>query len=212
MSCHSSTADYLGAVRATFASLKRPGAPPIALRGGGRLVPVTEEHAADAALIESLTRWREASAFAFPLQAEVTAEGTARWLRMGLLDPEDRMLWLVLPPGGSALGHVGYANALNDRRELEVDNVVRGEQGHAGIMSAAMRAVTGWAREALEPAAISLKVFADNTHAVAFYARLGWEEERRTPLRRSEEEGRVYYDVADAGEPADRELIRMVLR
>ena len=55
-------------------------------------------------------------------------------------------------------------------------------------------------------------MFADNEHAVRFYRRLGWEETGRTPLRRSEEDGLVYFDVAEDGEPADRELIRMALR
>src|SRR5919197_1903864 len=73
--------------------------------GAGMLVPVSELHADDAQLIATLGRWREENSFAFPTVFPVTDEGTARWLRAGLLDREDRMLFLVLDRHGHAIGH-----------------------------------------------------------------------------------------------------------
>jgi RimJ/RimL family protein N-acetyltransferase len=219
MSCRSSTAssprEYEENVRDTFACLKRAGTAAglrgIDIGGGGVLVPVAEAHAGDAALIETLTRWREQSAFAFPTDVEVTTEGTARWLRMGLLDAEDRMLWLVTGRDGRPLGHMGFANALNERRELELDNVVRGEAEQPGIMGAALHVLTGWARDRLRPATISLRVLADNHHALSFYRERGWREELRIPLRRVDEGGCSYFEEAGYGHPADREFVKMVL-
>jgi perosamine synthetase len=209
MSCPSSTArsprEYEENVRDTFARLKRATTTAeltgIPVADGAELLPVAELHAGDGALIRSFARWREENAFAFPDRFEITAEGTARWLRMGLLDAQDRMLWLVTERDGRAIGHMGYANALNDRRELEIDNVIRGESGaNPGVMGAAMRALTDWAVRTLGPQTISLKVMADNRHARSFYRRLGWVEA-----------GAVYFDEADDGAAPDRELVRMVL-
>jgi perosamine synthetase len=219
MSCRSSTAPdaaaYEDNVRDTFASLKRASDSQelqvIAIADGGGLVPVADLHAGDATVIEKLARWRAASADAFGSEARVTTEGTARWMRMGLLDTEDRMLWLVTSRRGRALGHVGFANAVNRRRELELDNVVRGVCSiEPGIMGRAVETLTRWADETLHPATLSLRVLADNHHARSFYGRLGWQEERRIPLRRCVERGLVYYDEADDGAAPDRELVRMV--
>jgi perosamine synthetase len=219
MSSRSSTArsapSYEDGVRGTFASLKRAGEPraltAIPIAGGGRLVPVAGLHARDAELIATLALWRAASAHAFASEATVTTEGTERWIRMGLLDAEDRMLWLVTGRDGRALGHMGFANALNPRRELELDNVVRGERSvEPGIMGRALGTLTRWAEQTLGPATISLRVLADNAHARAFYRRLGWHEERRIPLRRNVEHGVVYYDEADDCAAPDRELVRML--
>lgn len=203
MSCRSSTtADahaYADRVRETFAQLKRArdGGDDVIATACGSLVPVGERHSTDEALISSLSRWREAAAHAFPMDLTVTHEGTARWLRMGLLDAPDRMLWLVRDRDGRPVGHAGFANALNRRRELELDNVVRGEPGAPGAMGAAVAALTDWARAVLEPASISLRVLSDNAHALRFYRLLGWEARGREPT--------------DDGAPPSREFVRMAL-
>ena len=119
----------------------------------GLLVPVCELHGDDAQLISTLSRWREANASAFPTCFPVTDAGTARWLRGGLLDVEDRLLFLVCDRHGHAVGHLGFANALDGDRALEVDNVVRGEPGEPGLMAAALDALLRWAAEVLGPQA-----------------------------------------------------------
>ena len=219
MSCRSGTpaeaAEYEGNVRATFARLKRGDAPEhdaLMLEGGGSLLPLAGVHLRDARLVESLARWRAAAAFAFPVEAAITPEGVKRWLQMGVLDAADRMLWLVTAGDGRTVGHLGFANAEGADRSLELDDVVRGEPATPGLMSDAVRTLTGWAQRELRPATLCLRVFADNEHAVRFYSRLGWRETRRTPLRRMEDGAGVTYERAADDVRPDRELLRMELK
>jgi perosamine synthetase len=176
--------------------------------GAGMLVPVCELHAADERLIDTLGRWRERSAFAFPTRFPVTREGTARWLRSGVLDVPDRILFLVQDRFGHTVGHLGFAGAGGDERALEVDNVVRGEPDvQPGLMGAALTGLLEWAQDCFRPDRIHLRVFADNDHAIAFYGRHGFHETARTPLRREEDGDVVRYVPADG--PADRWFVCM---
>jgi perosamine synthetase len=177
--------------------------------GRGLLVPVCELHADDARLVATLSRWRADNAFAFPTQFPVTDDGTARWLRAGLLDVEDRVLFLVCDRHGHPVGHLGFANGLAGDRELEVDNVVRGEtDAEPGLMTMAMESLLRWAHETLGPREVHLRVFDDNERAVRFYERLGFRADGTIPLRREErDDGAVAYVP---GEPAERFFLRMV--
>ena len=177
--------------------------------GAGMLVPVCELHAGDERLIGALARWREENAFAFPTQFPVTQAGTATWLRHGLLDVPDRILFLVQDRFGHTVGHLGFASASSTDRSLEVDNVVRGEQGaQPGLMGAALEGLLAWAQDCFRPARIHLRVFADNAHAIGFYRRLGFRDGARTPLRR-ELDGETVRYVPAAGAPADRWFLGM---
>ena len=143
--------------------------------GAGMLVPISELHATDTRLIERLAAWRAESAFAFPTRFPVTLEGTATWLRRGLLDVPDRILFLVQDRFGHPVGHLGFASADSPDRSLEVDNVVRGEADvQPGLMGAALRALLAWGEECFRPARIHLRVFADNERAVSFYRSRGF--------------------------------------
>src|SRR4051794_10556848 len=50
----------------------------------------------DAALIERLGAWRAAYMANYPTQFEVTAEGTAAWLRDLVLGDADRLMFLIV--------------------------------------------------------------------------------------------------------------------
>jgi perosamine synthetase len=221
-SAERSAEDYARAVRRCFAFLKQTTrlddlfAKSVPLPDDrGFLAPICELHATDAALISTLATWRERHQTAFPTRFPVTESGTAAWLRTRVLDIEDRLLFLVLDRYGQPVGHLGLANALNDRYEVEIDNVVRGRDGVApGIMSSGLRALVEWADEHLAPATISLRVFEDNPHAIAFYARLGFQAAGRQPLRRHEHGPTVAYEpvaAGDVGEP-DSCFLRMEYR
>jgi perosamine synthetase len=177
----------------------------------GLLLPVCELHADDEQLIGALSRWRREHADAFPTQFEVTDVGTARWLRRQLLDVEDRILFLVCDRHGHPVGHLGFANALGGDREIELDNVVRGEPGQRGLMSQSVSVLLGWAAEMFGPREVRLRVFDDNRHAVRFYERLGFVARGTTALHRSQEpSGAIRFSTAEPGETCDRRWLVMV--
>ena len=207
---------------AIFGALKRdtggPGVEPFELAlsdNAGRLVPVTDRHLGDAELLTEFSRWRAENSFAFPTQFPVTNEGTARWLRHGLLEVRDRMLFLVQASDGTLIGHLGYANCLGVPGEMEIDNVVRGVKGGApGIMETSMRRITSWAVEAFAPDLIHLRVFSHNEHAIRFYERCEFVTVGQLPLRRTEVGDRITFTppVPDDTAPPDAWFTRMVLQ
>jgi perosamine synthetase len=213
---------FAATVRADFAFLKATKAldelyaKALPLKGGlGFLVPACELHTQDQALIEKLAKWRAENAFAYPTQFPVTLAGTAKWLRSRVLDVEDRILFLVVDALGNAVGHLGYANSLGPDRSMEIDNVVRGVGGVApGIMAAAMEALLKWAEENFLPSEIYLRVMDDNPHAIAFYRKLGFQDDRRLPLRKTVSGETINYGPVPEGDtnPPDKHFLRMVYR
>ena len=211
---------YQKAVRNNFSFLKQTTslddlwAKSIPLKdGAGYLLPVCELHAADEGLIAAFAAWRAGNTEAFPSQFKVTAEGTAAWLRSRLLEVEDRLLFLVTDPFGKAVGHLGYANSLNERGEMEIDNVVRGVPGaRPGIMTIAMQAALDWAEEMIGPRRIILRVFSDNPRAIAFYRNLGFQDGELLPLRKIEEGDSILFRpvAAEDKNPPDRHFMKMV--
>jgi perosamine synthetase len=209
------SAVYDEAVRSTFAFLKATTrlddlhAKAVELASdSGYLLPVCELHAGDERLIETLARWRDDNQHAYPTRFPVTLEGTARWLRAGVLDVEDRMLFLVCDRFGRPVGHLGFASALQGERSVEVDNVVRGERDAPGLMSLAMHALCAWAEEALGPETIVLRVLSDNAHAIAFYERLGFVHDGLEPLHTVVDGERTSL-VPAAEADADAHFLRM---
>ena len=213
-----SRAVYDRAIRKEFAFLKSTDSIAhlhahsiVIAEGDGLLVPACELHASDDALIATLSEWRRDNYFAFPTQFPVSDEGTKRWLRKGVLNVADRLLFLVCDRHGRPVGHLGFANALAGDRQMEVDNVVRGDkQAQPGLMSAAMEALVAWGEEMFGPREIHLRVFEDNQRALAFYERLGFVRDGTTPLRCEERPGGVVAFVpADSSDDADRWFLRM---
>ena len=170
----------------------------IELPSGGALLPVCELHADDERLISDLARWRAAAQFAFPTRFPVSTLGTRRWLRGGLLDVPDRLLFLVCDRHGHAVGHLGFAAAAAPDGSMEIDNVVRGERAVApGLMGEALDALIAWADELFAPERILLRVFEDNSHAIAFYRRHGFHDAGRVPLARAVDGDRETFVPAD---------------
>jgi hypothetical protein len=209
---------YRRRVRTAFAALKKIArfdelvSRSIALpQGRGYLACVCELHTDDGQTIERLAKWRE-HATTFHSKFKVTFEGTRSWLRSLLLDVPDRILFLVLNRHGSSVGHLGFANALNDASLIELDNVVRGvPAAEPGIMSVSTLALMNWARQHVKPAGFYLRTLESNTHAIAFYSRLGFKTESKEPLRRIEAvDGYNHVPIEHGDErPADDYFVRM---
>jgi perosamine synthetase len=224
MTAHSSaSADYRAAVVRSFAWLKdtasatEASARAIPLAGDiGQLVPVGHGHPTDERLIATLARWRETYMHLYPTQFRVTLDGTAAWLKDRVLAVPDRVMLLVLEPGGRLLGHAGLAEALNDDRAVTLDNVVRGGPGGPpGIMSAAVRALLQWARVNLDPQVISVRPGADNERMIGFVKRLGFRDEGHLiPLRRVVTGEHIAYVPRDPSDdrPPDRYQNRLIYR
>ena len=178
----------------------------------GYLMSVCDLHRDDARLIGWLAEWRAANAFAFPTQFPVTHGGTSTWLNKGVLDKADRILFLVLDRYGPPVGHVGLTGFLNDRAEMEAENIVRGVRNCApGLMSRAMRALLDWGR-GLGAKRFQVRGFRDNEHAVRFYRRLGFHDDEVLPLRKHREGETIVYSpvTEDDTSAPDRYFLRMV--
>lgn len=196
------------------ASLEESCARALALpASGGLLLPIGKLHLDDDELIRQLGAWRAAHAYAYPTRFPVTDAGTRRWLEHGVLAVPDRLLFLVLDRHGHRIGHAGFANCLGDDAVMEIDNLLRGVPGRApGLMAEAVTTLVHWARTTLWPEGFRLRVLGDNARALAFYARLGWTETARTPLRSHRDgaaESLVPLAAGDTAAP-DNALVTMV--
>ncbi|MBI3823362.1 MAG: GNAT family N-acetyltransferase [Planctomycetes bacterium] len=214
-----SVATYNSAATRSFEFFKRTThlddlyAKALRLPDGGFLVPTCDLHVDDDALIADLTAWRNADVTAYPSQFVATPASTQAWLRDRVLAATDRMLFLVVNKFGRAVGHMGFASAINDDASLEMDNIVRGiKAGDPGIMKRGMVALIDWAEEKLGPREIYLRVFESNTHAIAFYEKLGFVRDRLLPLTKHQNGSNVTYKPTAGGEKADTHFLRMTYR
>lgn len=204
---------YQSLVRSEFASLKSIDrydelmAHSIRLADNrGYLLCVSELHTGDELLIALLAKWRR-EATTFHNKFNVTFESTQRWLRKLLLDVPDRILFLVLNRYGYPIGHMGFANALNNEGMMEFDNVIRGVQGQdAGLMGVATMALLFWANDTFKPNGFYLRTLDDNEHAISFYSKLGFKLDGKQPLRRIESNGEINHLPLAEGDtnPPDR--------
>ncbi len=175
----------------------------------GFLMPLCRLHLKDRRLISQLSAWREENSFAFPTRFTVTDKGTKRWIEKGVLDVEDRILFLVCNELGEPVGHVGFANCVNEDAAMEIDNVVRGDsQAPKGIMSEAMSTLLNWAGDNFKPSRIYLRVFSDNDKAIRFYRALNFTDDREIPLRQVEEGDMTRF--VETEEKPDASFLRMV--
>lgn len=155
---------------------------------GFRLIPLSEIHAHNSNVIGNLANWRVSARFHG--DDGISFEGTKHWLRVGVLDKDDRLLFLVVDREGTMHGHLGLW--LRDSETLELDNVIKNPSSDKkGVMTAAARAVGRWASEFLGATRLSLRVASDNLHAIKFYSELGYRETGRLPFMSK-----------DSGEPA----------
>jgi perosamine synthetase len=214
-----SVAIYCNAAARSFEFFKRTTqlddlyAKAIRLPDGGYLLPTCDLHVDDEALIADLTDWRNADVTAYPSQFVATPSSTKAWLRDRVLAAPERMLFLIANKFGRVIGHMGFASAINDDASLEMDNIVRGVKvGDPGIMYRGMVALIDWAEEKLGPREIYLRVFETNTHAIAFYEKLGFVRDRLLPLTKHRDGANVNYKPTAAGEQADTHFVRMTYR
>ena len=145
------------------------------------LVPFTPLDLTQESHLLSLKQWREANQFAYPTRFPVTLEGTLKWLEEGVIDNESRVLFWITDSNLKRLGHIGLVY-LPESSCFEVDNVLRGEPGHPGLMTEAMKYLENLVEAELSLETISLRVLESNAHAVEFYEKLNYKVLVKTPL------------------------------
>jgi RimJ/RimL family protein N-acetyltransferase len=146
------------------------------------LRPVAPGPGADADRdIELITAWRNRHRESFLTWFTATSEGTRLWLE-AMRQTEDRILFMI-EADGIAFGHLGVCHFDVAARSCEVDSVARGlDDVLPGGMTLALKALLNWVFGELNCAETFVRVFADNTGAVALYERCGFRLIRTVPL------------------------------
>ncbi|MHA1409550.1 MAG: GNAT family N-acetyltransferase [Candidatus Odinarchaeia archaeon] len=162
-------------------------------------------------IIKLLARWRSENMDAYPTQFPVTDEGTQRWIYNQLIEREDRILFFIQRLNGCKIGHIGLSEFNFLERSCEIDNVVRGEKNiMKGIMTFALNTLLDWSIRKLKLKKIYLRVFLDNTRAIALYKRCGFKELEKIPLEREIEGDVIKYLEKKDNLKADRYFLKML--
>jgi perosamine synthetase len=176
----------------------------------GFLLPLCKCHLDDTALIQKLTNWRNENVSVYPTQFNASFESTKNWLVNGLLDVEDRILFLVVNKYGQTIGHIGFNNCHNDQLMLEVDNVIRGERSICkGLFGKALNCMLTWARKTINCKGFILRVMDDNPQAIKFYEKNNFVQKEKIPLVKDSEDKIVKYRYASPNENPDKNFILM---
>ena len=162
-----------------------------------RLTLLTTSHLEDQQIIQLCAKWRKQHEDWFPARFTVTVEGTAGWLKNGVVETPDRLLFMI-SVNGAYLGHVGLFRFEFDDRTCEIDNIVRGESGYPGLIGYAIAYMMRWCSNRLGLKWYTLQTFSNNERSLSLYLRLGFREVKRVPLLKSEAEGRVEWVDAPA--------------
>jgi RimJ/RimL family protein N-acetyltransferase len=155
-------------------SIPIQNAPGLRLRMVSTIDPLEED-------VIRLTNWRNHNVHSFLTEFEATPQRTRNWLTQAVGNDLSRILFMVEEVGHLPLGYIGLAFIDYSAHSAEADSVVRGEPGHPGIMSTALRALIDWAYRMLEIKQVGVRVLADNP-AVAFYQKFGFREVRQEVL------------------------------
>ncbi len=165
--------------------------------------------------VSLFSQWRRENPTVSRGVFEITDERTERWLDNLVINRDDRILFMVVDLNGKELGHLGFSTFKYDEREAEVDYVLRGVKDTLpGLMYYAMIALMRLGLSELDLRVISLRVFADNEHAVKFYERCGFSITGRIPLYWSvlpDGEERWEEEPAHAGQEPGRFYSEMIL-
>lgn len=145
---------------------------------------------------ELLGKWRQENPSIATGTFQVTRERTEKWLDMHIIDREDRILFLIVGLDGQFLGHMGFSSFDYEKKTCEVDAVLRGVKGlYPGLMRYAMRSLINWGIHELHLDHITLKVFSDNSHAIRFYEKCGFEFAKLIPLAKVVRPGEEKWEI-----------------
>jgi RimJ/RimL family protein N-acetyltransferase len=174
------------------------------------LRPVSCESPAGADVYH-LTLWRNQHVHAFLSEFVATEVRTERWLREHVGPDPTRVVFMV-EVEDQIVGYMGLAHIDWNRRSFELDGIVRGRtDAPRGVMTRGVLAMIDWAVNCLGLDHPTVRVLAHNTHAVAFYRRMGFAEARRAALYRVTSDEGSQLTEESTGEAAMAMLIYMTL-
>jgi len=151
--------------------------------GGVKVYPITWRDLNNKEVIKKLKNWRNENQVAFPKIFNATEDGTLMWLEKSVLEREDRLLFFIDDVHGKTIGHIGVSSFDYKEETCEIDNIVRGDISlQSKVMEHAVSGLLLWIFKKINPKYIKLRVFNDNTKAIALYYKLGFKLSMLHPL------------------------------
>jgi len=178
---------------------------------GVAVYPVTWSDLNNKSIIKTLKNWRNENQIAFLKIFSVTENGTLTWLEKSVLKREDRILFFVDDIHGKTIGHIGISSFNYEDKTCEIDNIIRGDiSSQSKVMEHAVDGLLTWTFEKINPKSIRLRVFSDNTKAIALYYKLGFKLDALHPLEKEIKENEIEW--IDSKNKIDRFFISMELK
>lgn len=167
----------------------------------GYLKPFTRYDLEDVKKIEDIARWRKKAQNYFFSQFNVTTTGTQIWLDKGILQVENRILFIIEDDKKYIFGHIGLTNINYDKQSCEIDSVLRGDKNLIpGGFICACKALIEWSKQTLKIKEYYLQVFSDNSRAINLYTQLGFLEIEMMPAVKTDKNGIVKYNISQSKE------------
>jgi len=127
-----------------------------------------------------LAKWRRKNQHWFGDDHEINLKSTQKWWQTVEANPL-RILFWVQNLKGDKIGHMGLNRF--KAKSCELDNVIRGPKGSAGLMTQAVLSLIDWVFKHLPIKRIYLQTNYDNSHAIKFYERCGFKMVKKTRPR-----------------------------
>ena len=162
------------------------------------LMLITRECIQNDHIIHLMSKWRKENEFWFPAIFPVSDERTKVWLEEKVINVKDRLLFLI-EIENEYIGHVGLWQFDYDNMACDIDNVIRGEHKHPGIIHYVIDLLHSWARSELCIREFYLQTLLENIRAMRLYTRLGYVVINTEPLIQKEVDGRLEWVPAPEG-------------
>lgn len=159
----------------------------------GFLRPVTADYNTTIPdCVTLFSKWRRENPSLSPARFTVTDERTDSWLKRLVVENDNRITFLIQDFNGKYIGHIGFAGFRYDSKTVEIDSVLKGvKDGYPRMMEFAMKALIRWGQDVLKIPHFDLEVIWNNSHAIRFYERCGFESDYLIPLEKEQLEDEI---------------------
>ena len=146
-----------------------------------RIIPTNIEYLDELDII-FLTNLRNRYVKSFLTEFVANDHQTANWLANTVHADDTRILFMVENEFHDRLGYMGLAYIDWEKSYVEADAIVSGGFTPKGLMASSLRTLLLWAKHQLSLENVGVRVLSDNP-ALSFYKKIGFEENKRVPLR-----------------------------